>query len=323
MNERSTMAQNWRTHLALDSGHPDYQSALASYRAFYQLESLPQSTGKFIEVKPYHIWVNTYLHSVQTESMRKLKNETAHGTVFIIHGYFDHSAMYKHVIAQCLSLGFNVVVYDLPGHGLSSGNRVEIKDFFDYQRILRAVIYQSQKHMMTAPFYAIGQSTGGGILIDHLLSDAPDLFDKVVLLAPLVRTFKHKKITLLHKALSKVTASVPRRFKPYSSHDQAFGEFIAKKDPLQAHHVSAVWIGAMLNWSKQLHGRGDSMQNILVIQGSKDVTVDGQYNIEFLRQRFKKMQLVNIEGGLHNLAAESEHYRQPMHEALATYFIKK
>ncbi len=314
--------QQWINPLALDANHPEHQTAFQSYRTFYNLNTLPASFGKFIEVKPYNIWVHTYFSKMESNSLRDANKKNSKGTVFIVHGYFDHSAMYKNIIEQCLDLGLDVVLYDLPGHGLSSGARVEINDFFDYQRILRAVVYQAQKHTMQTPFYAIGQSTGGGILIDHLLSDAPDLFEKVVLLAPLVRTYKHRKITLLHKALKRITDSVPRRFKPYSTHDEAFGEFIAKKDPLQSRRVSAKWIGAMLEWSKQLHGRGHSSKNILVVQGSKDSTVDMKYNNKFLQQRFKQMELTIIDGAFHNLVAETEFYRQSMHSAIASYFSK-
>ena len=45
------------------------------------------------------------------------------GTVLICHGYFDYVGLYRHLIAHVLELGYAVLAYDLPGHGLSSGPR--------------------------------------------------------------------------------------------------------------------------------------------------------------------------------------------------------
>ena len=43
------------------------------------------------------------------------------GTVLVCHGYFDHVGLYRHIIGHVLELGYAVLAYDLPGHGLSSG----------------------------------------------------------------------------------------------------------------------------------------------------------------------------------------------------------
>ena len=41
--------------------------------------------------------------------------EKAAGSVFILHGYFDHSGYFKHIIRFFLEQNFNVLIYDLPG----------------------------------------------------------------------------------------------------------------------------------------------------------------------------------------------------------------
>ena len=48
------------------------------------------------------------------------------GTVFMVHGYYDHVAIYKHLIKALIRNRYAVVAFDLPGHGLSSGSRAAI-----------------------------------------------------------------------------------------------------------------------------------------------------------------------------------------------------
>ena len=49
------------------------------------------------------------------------------GTVFLVHGYFDHAGLYGHLIKHCLQQGLAVIIFDLPGHGLSSGEKARIE----------------------------------------------------------------------------------------------------------------------------------------------------------------------------------------------------
>src|SRR5690606_29972916 len=51
------------------------------------------------------------------------------GTVFFLHGYYDHVGLFSAFIGFLLRQGWIVVAYDQPGHGLSSGEQASIKDF--------------------------------------------------------------------------------------------------------------------------------------------------------------------------------------------------
>ncbi|HBC18526.1 MAG TPA: alpha/beta hydrolase, partial [Alcanivorax sp.] len=55
------------------------------------------------------------------------------GTVLVCRGYFDHVGLYRHIIGHVLELGYAVLAYDLPGHGLSSGPQAVIDDFRTYR----------------------------------------------------------------------------------------------------------------------------------------------------------------------------------------------
>ncbi len=63
--------------------------------------------------------------------------KTPRGTIFLLHGYNDHTGILKNLICFCLNQNYSVAVYDLPGLGLSSGEQGAIKDFSEYADILK------------------------------------------------------------------------------------------------------------------------------------------------------------------------------------------
>ena len=109
-------------------------------------------------------------------------------TLFVIHGFYDHMGLYRHVIEWGLDHGFVVIACDLPGHGLSSGERASIDDFARYQAVLQGLFIEAQALQLPQPWHLCGQSTGGAILIDYLLTGNPGAaIGETILLAPLVR----------------------------------------------------------------------------------------------------------------------------------------
>ncbi|HCA66560.1 MAG TPA: alpha/beta hydrolase, partial [Pseudomonas sp.] len=62
--------------------------------------------------------------------------EQPHASLLVLHGYYDHMGLYRHVVDWGLEMGFAVLACDLPGHGLSSGPRASINEFDEYQAVL-------------------------------------------------------------------------------------------------------------------------------------------------------------------------------------------
>jgi alpha-beta hydrolase superfamily lysophospholipase len=91
----------------------------------------------------------------------------------------------KNLIRTCLGQGFAVTVYDLPGHGLSTGERFSINDFSEYVDVLNDFIKLCQ-HELPEPFHLIGHSTGSAIAYEYMNAAQNMIFDKVIFLAPLV-----------------------------------------------------------------------------------------------------------------------------------------
>ena len=93
---------------------------------FYAQDALQHSVGT-VPSGPFQLAV----HSLATSAAR--------GNLLLLHGYFDHSGLYGKMIEYGLSRGCNVLIFDLPGHGLSTGEAAVIDDFAAYGRLCRCV----------------------------------------------------------------------------------------------------------------------------------------------------------------------------------------
>ncbi|MBK6286054.1 MAG: alpha/beta fold hydrolase [Gammaproteobacteria bacterium] len=166
---------------------------------------------------------------------------------------FDHAGLYGHLIEHCLNSGRNVLIWDLPGHGLSSGPQASIHSFEDYTDVLEAML-ELHGAELPRPLWAIGQSTGGAILMSWAFrkcrSPAACPFERMMLLAPLVRPARWHRVKLLHTLLHRVRNNLGRSFVRNSSDDE-FLDFV-RVDPLQSRILSIRWVSAMRQWIRRV-----------------------------------------------------------------------
>ncbi|MED5387984.1 MAG: alpha/beta hydrolase [Pseudomonadota bacterium] len=242
------------------------------------------------------------------------------GTVLVCHGYFDHVGLYRHIIGHVLELGYAVLAYDLPGHGLSSGPQAVIDDFRTYRDVLEQCLALADNHF-PKPWHVIAQSTGGAIVMDYLVSrgdgDA-NPFEQVILLAPLVRPFKWSTARWLHTLVSPFTRSIKRVF-TINSNDPDFLDFLENKDPLQARRVSAVWVSALKKWLPGFEKASRIKVSPVVIQGDLDETVDWQYNLKMIQEKFQDPHIHILPGARHQLANEEEGFRRKIFSIIDQY----
>jgi alpha-beta hydrolase superfamily lysophospholipase len=223
------------------------------------------------------------------------------GNLLLVHGYFDHTGLLVHLIHFGLSQGFNVVCFDLPGHGLSSGERAVIDDFADYSRAIKDVLCATGD--LPGSWQVMAQSAGAAAVMDYLQTIDDRRFRKVVLLAPLVRPRGWRQIRLGHMLLYRWHDTIKRTF-TVNPNNPEFSAFL-QKDPLQARIISVRWIGALQSWLEEFLQRDTSSCPLLVIQGDDDETVDWKYNLRQIQRLFPRWKLVQVAGGRHHLANES------------------
>ncbi len=289
--------------VALSEAKDTFKTYLSTYgfdRLLAQYPECRYSLGN-VQTKHYRLAV----HAWQVPN--------AKGTVFVSHGLFDHVGLYLGLVEQLIQAKFSVVAMDFPGHGLSEGEPAVIKSFNDYADIIGELL-DSVIGDFPMPIYAVGQSTGGAALLSYVLREKPiPLFEKLVLLAPLIQPQGWRKVKILYLMLNKILDFVPRGFTT-NSHAPEFNEFLKHHDPLQPRHVSAVWTGAMKKWIEKFDERPASNLPCLVIQGDEDATVDWKANLPRIQSKFSNLQVEMIEGAMHHLVCEGDAWRSKVFE---------
>ena len=287
---------------------PDQNSTLKDYLDFYRLpvpgNRLQLFAGRLFD------------GDRQTHTMAWRPDEAV-GTLFIVHGYLDHTGLYRNLISEFLKRRMAVVCFDLYGHGLSSGEPGNIRSFGEYVHQLEKVIRASAE-FCPGPFHGIGQSTGGAVLLKHLI-EQPDLADypfaSLNLLAPLA----HPRLWRLNRWAFKLTGrfrkSMKRVFRN-NTQDPEFRHFLQNVDPFQPRRLPKAWIGAMAAWAEEIDHHPGSSFPINVIQGDADGTLDWQYNIKLFQQKFPNMALQLIPGAGHHMVNEREDLREKVFAAI-------
>ena len=231
-------------------------------------------------------------------------------TLFLIHGFYDHMGLYRHVVEWGLNHGFVVIACDLPGHGLSSGERASIDDFAQYQATLQGLFIEAQSLQLPQPWHLCGQSTGGAIVLDHLLhyGEQSPAQGQAILLSPLVRPRDWGWSKFSYYLLRPFVKGIARRFSE-NSNDPDFLPFL-QADPLQPVRLPTAWVGALARWIPRIEGASPSTRQPLVIQGQDDKTVDWQHNLEVLKAKFNHPQVLLLPGARHHLANETAEIRE-------------
>ncbi|POQ02004.1 alpha/beta hydrolase [Pseudomonas syringae pv. avii] len=235
--------------------------------------------------------------------------ESPVATLFLFHGFYDHMGLYRHVIEWALTQGFAVIFCDLPGHGLSSGSRASINDFAEYQVVLQRLLLEAGSLGLPHPWHLCGQSTGGAIVIDHLLHQGAEspAQGEVILLAPLVRPRAWGWSRFSYRLLKPFVSGIARRFTE-NSNAPAFLPFLLA-DPLQPRRLPTAWVGALAQWIVRVESAPRSLRSPIIIQGDADMTVDWSHNLAVLKDKFSQPHILMLGHARHHLANETPELR--------------
>lgn len=282
------------------------QELESNYLTYYHIDFREDHFHRFgrVILPPYtiavHYWLPTLLPAIPDK-----------GVVMVIHGYFDHMGLFEHLTRFLLKQGYGVVGFDLPGHGLSSGERASIASFDHYVEVFEGLL-EKVRAGFGCPVSAIGQSTGGAILLKHLSNNhnrnkRQDL-EKVTLLAPLVEPamwwFNKWVYALTHRRLR----GIKRKFRN-NSKDQAFVEFV-KKDPMQARLLPMSWLGAMKRWVTEARRMKPCPYPAIILQGKEDATLAWRFNMRLLNKKYPNSSIILIDEVQHHMVNEIEPLRE-------------
>lgn len=93
-------------------------------------------------------------------------------TLVLTHGMGEHSDSYWKTAKDIARLGFDLVAWDVRGHGKSEGKRGHVDSFDDYSHDLAQFLrYLKKAGYLKKPFVLMGHSMGGLITMNYLVSD--------------------------------------------------------------------------------------------------------------------------------------------------------
>ena len=243
------------------------------------------------------------------------------GTAILVHGYYDHTGIYGSLIRFCLQQQLQVLIVDLPGHGLSGGEPAAIGSFQEYDEIFSVLVQRAQQ-FLPAPLHVFGQSTGGAIIVNYVLKrqlqPAQSPFASINLLSPLVRPWRWQQVKMLQPLLGPFLRQLKRTFHPNSS-DTVFLDFIARHDPLQPRFLNLRWVRALRHWVPFIEAQPPLDLAVNIVQGDQDGTVAWPHNLQVLQQKFPQRRLHMLAGAGHQLVNESEALRERLYAQLASW----
>ncbi len=238
------------------------------------------------------------------------------GTIIILHGYLSHSGYTRDLANLLLANNYTVVAIDMIGHGLSDGMPATIDSFGTYSQIINDFM-KLYSEKLPGPFHLIGHSTGASSIIDYL-GCYNDLFDKIILAAPLIHSVHWEISNFGAKTFGNEIKHVPRIFRRSSS-DKKYLNFVKNNDPLQTRLIPLDWTLALFEWNKKIQHFPPIKRKIFIIQGQKDIIVDYEYNIPFLHKIFPNLLIEYIPKGKHDLFNETEKIQKLVFDYILEY----
>jgi len=237
--------------------------------------------------------------------------------VFVLHGFLSHCGLCRHLIEYLIGRGYAVACYDMPGHGLSTGESAGIESFSQYNDALRDFV-DAVGAGLDGPYHIIGFSLGGAVALDYLLTNEDAVFDKVIVAAPLVRSWLWGLSEVGYRLYRPFGRDIPRVFRKNSS-DKDYMSFVRKRDPLQPKVVPMSWMRALYEWNERVSALPPCRRKVKVVQGSSDTAVAWRFNIKFIRSKFSDVEVVIIKRGRHELFNESADIRNKVFSQIGSW----
>ncbi|WP_096201781.1 alpha/beta hydrolase [Bacillus sp. FJAT-45350] len=250
-------------------------------------------------------------------SVQSFRPDNPKAVALVLHGYLDHTGSLRSMINYLTERQYHVISYDMPGHGLSSGERASIEDFSEYSNTLK-IICEKYLASTTQPAYVVAHSTSGGIVLQNA-SELSETIEKIVLVAPLVRCHCWRIAKMGISLLKPFIHEVKRLYTP-NSYNQQYLQF-TRHDPLQYNKLPIKWVDSMIQWKKETMMQLPTCdKEVFVIQGDKDKTVDWKYNLQFINRKFPNSYIEIVKGGKHQLLNEKEDIQKNILRKIDAYF---
>lgn len=231
-------------------------------------------------------------------ALHKYESPKTNEELFIsVHGFLDNCGYLKDLHSFLFSNDFDVLCFDLPGHGLSEGAPGEVDSFSDYASMLQIIDFKELKKTYKK-IHFIGHSTGTIGYLESMRQNFKPDFEKVILIAPLIRSNHWKWSMFAHSVFGGIISKIPRT----TSNQERFLE-IKKTDKNFIKYVPSNWVQALKEWNKELVNFPSEVfqDEIHVFFGTKDTVIDKKFNQFFYEKIFPNAKFYLIMNGTHHM----------------------
>ncbi len=209
-----------------------------------------------------------------TEIYYKFYLSKSEKTIIFTHGYGEYSKRYEEMVDFFIKNNFNVLIYDLRGHGCSKGFIGHVFNFSEYLDDLEILIKKITKEYPKHKIILGGHSLGGLITLSFLTKNPKNVVSSFVS-SPYVQN--GMKVSFISKAFGNLISKIspmmtiknPIKAK-YLNHDEkSIKEYV--KDKLVHKVVTPRWF---TETNKAQENLFTTIENIniplLVLQGGED-----------------------------------------------------
>lgn len=129
---------------------------------------------------------NKMTYSIQLKNGQILRGfikspgENAFANIIFVHGLGEHINRYTSWAESFNREGIGFTGVDLPGHGISDGKRGHIKNFGQTDEMIEILIKHTVSAFPGLPVFIYGHSLGGGIVLDYILRNYPEVNGAIV-----------------------------------------------------------------------------------------------------------------------------------------------
>ena len=204
----------------------------------------------------------------------------ARAVLLFVHGLAEHSGRYLHVLDHFANAGFDCWAHDYRGHGQSPGLRVHVGQFDEFLVDLTAARRLVREAQPDLPFFLVGHSQGGLIVLREALTH-PQGLEGIVVSSPFLGMHPDAAPPApLHMVANIVSTFAPKLMFSKVAEPSALSRdpkvpeaYIA--DPLVSSTVSARWFTSVLAAHADTHARASTLSlPALIMQSGDDRVTD-------------------------------------------------
>jgi len=259
------------------------------------------------------------IESFDQTKIRLVLKENGHKEWLIVtHGLGEHSGRHEYFF-KIFSQNFNIVLYDLRGHGKSGGKPGYVESFQHYSLDLRAIIEFLKSSYSMTRYSLFGHSMGGLITASFLQNEAKkDLYPSKVFLsspavaAPQLMGYFFSNAPKMFYSLATRLPSLPISgildLKKLSHDQRVYESYIA--DELNHLKIHTKLFMELLKTSRDVFSRPLRADCPLYCSiGSEDALVNADLVVDYFTKVEKNAQLRVFQGAYHEIHNEVERFK--------------